>query len=53
MGHGQASQRRHNLNLTEEQREEKRKRNREYYLKNRKCNDEYKPMIIRADTVKI
>lgn len=48
MGHpGQASQRNHNLNLTEEQREEKRKKNIEYYLKNRTSNKEYRPRKIK------
>jgi hypothetical protein len=40
MGCGQASARRNWLNRTEQQKDEKRKRNKEYYLKNRKCKTE-------------
>jgi len=43
---GQASSRNHQLNLTKEQREEKRLRNHIYYLKNRTCKDKYKPRNI-------
>jgi hypothetical protein len=47
---GQASSRRHWLNRTEQQKEEKRKRDKEYDLKKRKCKKKLKQIPFTQNT---